>query len=294
MDSQSLPAVNTVAPALPMWRSPLLRSLIRIRSRGRAGAAAADSSTSGSTTAPATTVLKTGKSESGIAEIKRLDANMGAMVARIEDHIAQFHEHVAESFAADAGASSGFTPKDILEHPTIRALVASNNAVGTTDALRAEVTSLTSAIANMRGDDRKRKHDDDTSMYSEDDLLPAVKRVARASDISTTVASAQNGIPPPISHVELTATTVPGSVPDAPPRSRPSRPLEPSTSGPSIGTRTFRARCAASWRASVPEQLFVTAYFPTNVATIQFVIAWEAASHPAGYEKTSVSFASGN
>ncbi|KAJ7725431.1 hypothetical protein DFH07DRAFT_970874 [Mycena maculata] len=38
---------------------------------------------------------------------------------------------------------------------------------------------------------------------------------------------------------------------------------------------------------------FVTAFFPTNVAAIQFVNAW-ASGHPPGFEKTSVSFASGN
>ncbi|KAJ7798921.1 hypothetical protein B0H14DRAFT_3788860 [Mycena olivaceomarginata] len=38
---------------------------------------------------------------------------------------------------------------------------------------------------------------------------------------------------------------------------------------------------------------FVTAFFPTNVAAIQFVNAWEMAP-PQGFEKTSVSFASGN
>jgi hypothetical protein len=37
----------------------------------------------------------------------------------------------------------------------------------------------------------------------------------------------------------------------------------------------------------------VTAFFPNNVAAIQFVNAWEAAP-PPGYEKTSISFASGN
>jgi hypothetical protein len=37
----------------------------------------------------------------------------------------------------------------------------------------------------------------------------------------------------------------------------------------------------------------VEAVFPNNVAAIRFVNAWEAAP-PPGYEKTSVSFASGN
>ncbi|KAJ7710671.1 hypothetical protein B0H17DRAFT_4310 [Mycena rosella] len=38
---------------------------------------------------------------------------------------------------------------------------------------------------------------------------------------------------------------------------------------------------------------FITVYFPTNVSAIQFVDAWSAAPAP-GYEKVSVSFASGN
>ncbi|KAJ6569209.1 hypothetical protein B0H19DRAFT_691907 [Mycena capillaripes] len=288
-----------------------------------------------STTAPATTVLKTapaGKSESGIAGIKRLDANMGAMAARIEDHIAQFHEHVADvkddltltrnqlkSFAADAtglGVASGFTAKDMLEHPTIRALVASNNAsVGTIDALRAEVTSLTSAMANMRGDHRKRKHDDDTSMYSEDVFLPAVKRVARVSDIASTVAPAYNDIPtapPPISYVDPTPSAAPGSVPDAPPPVS----AQQTTGAVDIGPINWGKDISGQVRGLIgrmsrgknidadavknvyakrfpKNNKFVTAYFPTNVAAIQFVNAWEAAP-PAGYEKTSVSFASGN
>ena len=151
----------------------------------------------------------------------RLDSTTAAMASRIESHITQFHEHVAEakddlnlvrsqvqSIVADtANVPNGFSAKDMLAHPTIRALIASNNlSVGTIDTMRAEIASRKSTIAEMRAADRKRKHEDDTTMYSEDVFLPTVKRVAHTHDIQTTVTSAHNDVPAapaPISYVDL-------------------------------------------------------------------------------------------
>ncbi|KAJ6577963.1 hypothetical protein B0H19DRAFT_1062526 [Mycena capillaripes] len=280
-----------------------------------------------STTVLATTILKTapaGKSEPGIAGIKHLDANMGAMAAHIEDHIMQFHEHVVDvkadltltcnqlkSFAADAvglAVSSSFTAEDMLEHPIIRALVTSNNAsIGTIDVLCAEVTFLTSPAANMRDDHCKCKHDNNTSMYSEDVFFPAVKQVTHASNITSTVTPAYNNIPtapPPISYVDPTPSAAPGSIPDAPPpistqRTTGAVDIRPINWGKDISGQVHSLigcmSCGKNIDADAVKNVyakcfpknnkFVTTYFPTNVAAIQFVNRWEAAPS-AGYKKT--------
>ncbi|KAJ7908551.1 hypothetical protein B0H13DRAFT_2331321 [Mycena leptocephala] len=290
------------------------------KGKGKTSTTALESSAS----TPAVAALKpapAGKSESAVSGIRRLDSNMAAMASRIESHITQFHEHAAEvkddlnlvrsqvqSVVADtANVPNAFSAKDMLAHPTIRALIASNNS--------------SSTIAEMRTADRKRKHDDDTTIYSEDVFLPAVKRVAHTHDIQTTVTSVQNDVPAapaPISYVDLTANAgpvhvVPGAVPDAP---APISAAQHNAAGVDIGpigwgkdisgqVRGLIARMPrgknidtdavkAVYAKRFPKNnKFVTAFFPTNVAAIQFVNAWEAAP-PAGYEKTSVSFASGN
>ncbi|KAJ6567861.1 hypothetical protein B0H10DRAFT_2110147 [Mycena sp. CBHHK59/15] len=265
------------------------------KAKPKPGAAPADSSASANTTAPSAALkpAPAGKSESGVAGIKRLDANMSAMASRIENHITQHYEHIAElkddlsltrnqlkTVVADAtglGVSGGFSAKDMLEHPTMRAIIASNNAsVGMIEELRAAVSSLTSTIADMRS--TKRKHDDDTFMYSEDVFLPAVKRVARASDIPTTVAPSAGGVDiGPINWGKDISGQVRGLI------ARMSR-------GKNIDAEAVKNVYAKRFPKN---NKFVTAYFPTNVAAIQFVTAWEAAP-PPGYERTSVSFASGN
>ncbi|KAJ7849264.1 hypothetical protein B0H14DRAFT_2582629 [Mycena olivaceomarginata] len=91
-----------------------------------------------------TTALKTapsGKSEAAAAGIKCLDANIGTMSARIEGHIADAEDKYSHTTAhlkklADDIVAAGhgpattgtFTVKDMLAHPTFRALLDANNA----------------------------------------------------------------------------------------------------------------------------------------------------------------------
>ncbi|KAJ7328353.1 hypothetical protein DFH08DRAFT_1084492 [Mycena albidolilacea] len=114
--------------------------------------------------------------------------------------------------------------------------------------------------------------------------------------------------PPPVSYVDLTSA---GAVPEVPP------PVSATqNAGVDIGpigwskdisgqVRGLIARMkhgntidAEAVKALYAKRFpknnkFVTAFFPTNVAAIQFINAWEVAP-PPGYEKTPVSFASGN
>ncbi|KAK7037983.1 hypothetical protein R3P38DRAFT_3391393 [Favolaschia claudopus] len=262
--------------------------------------------------------------------IRRLDSNMAAVASRLEDHISKHGESLArvdgdltslrdqvKNVVSDKGTSlPSFTAQDMLLHPTIKALIASNNqSVNTIESLRAEVAALHAA---MHDTDRKRKRDDDTVMYSEDVFLPAVKRVRDNHEIretANTVVAASAGIPAapqPLSYIDLTGAgpSNVGTAPEAPP------PVPANNaSGVDIGPIGWGKDISGQVRALIARMKrghaidadavknlyakrfpknnkFVTAFFPTNVAAIQFVNAWEAAP-PAGYEKTSVSF-SGN
>ncbi|KAK6981055.1 hypothetical protein R3P38DRAFT_2579139, partial [Favolaschia claudopus] len=274
-----------------------------------------------------------GKAEAAASGVRRLDSNMGAVASRLEDHISKHGESLArvdsdlaslrdhvKKIVSDKGTPlSSFTAQDMLGHPTIQALIASNNqSVKTIESLRAEVAALHAAVHD--GDrNGKRKRDDDTLIYSEDVFLPAVKRVRDNHDIrdtANTVVAASAGIPTapqPLSYIDLTGAgpSNAGIAPDAPP------PVPANnTSGVDIGPIGWGKDISGQVRALIARMKrghtidadavknlyakrfpknnkFVTAYFPTNVAAIQFVNAWEAAP-PAGYERTSISFTSGN
>ncbi|KAF7361577.1 hypothetical protein MSAN_01191700 [Mycena sanguinolenta] len=272
----------------------------------------------------------TGKAEAAASGIRRLDSNMAAVSSRIEHHITDYHDSIArldadlgslrnqvKSVVQDATAPSAtFSANDMLAHPTVRALITSNNqSVSTIEALRTTVANLEATVAVMREADRagKRRHDD-TTMYSEDVLLPAVKRVREGSDLldtAHTVVPASANLPtapPPVPYVDLTSA---GAVPDAPPPVSANQnagvDIGPINWGKDISgqVRGLIARMQrghtidadavkAVYAKRFPKNnKFVTAFFPTNVAAIQFVNAW-ATAPPPGYEKTSVSFASGN
>ncbi|KAJ6506978.1 hypothetical protein C8R45DRAFT_514334 [Mycena sanguinolenta] len=271
-----------------------------------------------------------GKAEAAASGIRRLDSNMGAMASRIEHHITDHQDTIArldtelasvrnhlKSVAQDTTApSSTFTAKDMLAHPTIAALITANNqSVNTIESLRSTLANLQAKVAVMHEADRKRKHDDST-IYSEDVFLPAVKRVREGVDLldtANTVAPANTSFPtapPPVSYVDLTSAG-PGTVPDAPP------PVSATqTTGVDIGPINWGKDISGQVRGLIARMQrgntidadaikavyakrfpknnkFVTAFFPTNVTAIQFVNAW-AAAPPPGYERTSVSFASGN
>ncbi|KAJ7837575.1 hypothetical protein B0H14DRAFT_3702551 [Mycena olivaceomarginata] len=150
-------------------------------------------------TPSSTATLKTapsGKSEAAAAGIKRLDANMGAMSACIEGHIADTedkHSHttahlkkLADDIAA-AGhgpATTGtFTVNDMLAHPTFRALLDANNAsVDAISTMRGEIRSLRSIVDASQVSAAKRKRNaDDTPVHSNDVFLPAVKRITAST-----------------------------------------------------------------------------------------------------------------
>ncbi|KAK7051965.1 hypothetical protein R3P38DRAFT_1631920 [Favolaschia claudopus] len=263
--------------------------------------------------------------------IRRLDANMAALASRLEHHISGHGESLArldgdistlrdqvKTVVSDKGTPlASFTAQDMLVHPTIQALIASNNqSVNTLESLRAEVATLHAAIHDA---DRKRKRDDDSVMYSEDVFLPAVKRVRDNQHIresaNTVVSSAAAfpAAPPPLSFIDLTGAgpSNAGAAPEAP------APIPANNvAGVDIGPIAWGKDISGQVRALIARMKrghtidadavknlyakrfpknnkFVTAYFPTNVAAIQFVNAWEAAP-PAGYERTSICFASGN
>jgi hypothetical protein len=203
----------------------------------------------------------------------------------------------------------------MLAHPTLLALIGSNNqTVSTIDSLRSAVADLQATVTVLREADRKRKRDDDTTMYSEDLLLPAVKRVREgphSHEPAHTLMAASASVPAapaPVSYVDLTSA---GAVPDAPPPVSATQhagvDIGPISWGKDISGQVrgliARMKRGNSIDAEAVKALyakrfpknnkFVTAFFPTNVAAIQFVNAWEMAP-PQGFEKTSVSFASGN
>lgn len=258
---------------------------------------------------------------------------MGAISARVEayihdndEKITLIYDHIkmlANDLAAAGlgNATGGFSAKDMLEHPTLRALVTSNNAsVESIQALNAEVLSVRAELAAIRGEAAKRKRDtDEDPAYSADVLLPAVKRVqpttlVPANSLPPVALRApptgQHDVPaapPATSYVDLTSAAVPEAPPPISAQQNAGVDIGPIAWGKDISgqARGLIARMPRGntidtdavktlYAKRFPKNnKFITAYFPTNVTAIQFVNAWAAAPAP-GYEKTSVSFASGN
>ncbi|KAJ7087499.1 hypothetical protein C8R44DRAFT_893201 [Mycena epipterygia] len=320
-----------------------------------AGATSTSTSTQAPASAPAATSvpastpvqnLKTpGKAESAAAGVKRLDSNMGALASHLEDHIDQCQHDMTltrgqvktmaqDMGAAGMGTSNSFTARDMLDHPTFRALLdANNSSVSTIEELRTEIASL---HAKFEAADHKRKREHhDTVMYSEDVFLPAVKRVQTTAASATTLLQANTlppvalaappasvsaptnyydvpTAPPPTSYVDLTGAGA-SSIPEAPPAVPANK---NNGTGVDVGPVAWGKDISGQVRGLIARMprgntidsdavrelyakrfhknnRFITVYFPTNVTAIQFVNAWAAAPAP-GYEKVSVSFASGN
>ncbi|KAJ7203275.1 hypothetical protein GGX14DRAFT_570160 [Mycena pura] len=125
------------------------------------------------------------------------------MSARIEGHIADAEDKYSHTTAhlkklADDIVAAGhgpatmgaFTVKDMLAHPTFRALLDANNAsVDAISTMRGEIRSLRSIVDADQASAAKRKRDaDDTPARSDDIFLPAVKRITA----STIVPQAAN------------------------------------------------------------------------------------------------------
>jgi hypothetical protein len=284
-----------------------------------------------------------GKAEAAAAGIRRVDNNIGALASRLEDLVTRTEVRAVETqadiesvrtqvttFANDlagstlsAPAGPSFGANDMLAHPTVRALIQSNNAtVGTIETLRQEVATLRTEILSLHESTKRKRQTDDGA---DNVFLPAVKRI---SPHATTVVG-----PSPLPPVALVASlydqdlpaappalsyddAAPGSVPEAPPPIAAASSSANSSSAVDIGPMLWgkdisgqvRGLVARMARASTIDadavrklyakrfpknNRFITAFFPTNVAAIQFVNAW-AAAPPAGYEKVSVSFSSGN
>ncbi|KAJ6465243.1 hypothetical protein DFH09DRAFT_1381965 [Mycena vulgaris] len=273
-----------------------------------------------------------GKAEVAAAGIKRLDANMGAMASRVEDYISTNDDKISyveahlKKLADDVAGSAlvnppaaGLTASDIVAHPTVRALISANNSsVDIIDALRKDISSLQAEVTSLRSEGAKRKRDaDDSPTHSDDVFLPAVKRVT-----PSTVVTAN-----PLPAVALVASTYPTEaysydVPAAPPAAPAAGAAPPPAIAAHQNTAVdvgpigwgkdisgqVRALIARLPRANTidPEAVkslhakrfpknnrFVTVFFPSNIAAIQFVNAWAAAPAP-GFEKVSVSFGTGN
>ncbi|KAJ7146003.1 hypothetical protein C8R44DRAFT_863823 [Mycena epipterygia] len=299
----------------------------------------APTSAPASTSVPASTPvqnLKTpGKAESAAAGVKRLDSNMGALASRLEDHIDQCHHDMTltrgqvktmaqDMGTAGLGASNTFTARDMLDHPTFRALLdANNSSVSTIEELCTEIASL---HAKFKAADHKRKREHhDTVMYSEDVFLPTVKRVQTTAASTTTLVQA-NTLPPvalaappasvsaPTNYYDVpTAPPPTSSIPEAPPAVPANKNngtgvdvgpvawgkdisgqvhglIACMPRGNTINSDTVRELYTKRFHKN---NRFITVYFPTNITAIQFVNAWATAPAP-GYEKVSVSFASGN
>jgi hypothetical protein len=128
--------------------------------------------------------------------IKRLDANIGAMSARIKGHIANAEDKYSHTTAhlkklADDIIAAGhgpattgtFTVKDMLAHLTFRTLLDANNvSVDAISTMRGEIRSLRSIVDAGQVSAAKCKRDaDDTPVHSDDVFLPAVKCITAST-----------------------------------------------------------------------------------------------------------------
>ncbi|KAJ7705563.1 hypothetical protein B0H17DRAFT_1193222 [Mycena rosella] len=193
---------------------------------------------------------------------------------------------------------------------------ANNSSVDIIDGLRAETASLRAEVTELHAAKRKRDVGE-APTYSDDVFLPAVKRIS-----PSTVVTA-NPLPP----VALVAHTYPTDIPTAPPAAGshydaapgfvPKAPPAVSAhqnTAVEIGPMQWDKDISGQVRALIGRMArgstidadavkslhakrfaknnrFITVFFPTNIAAIQFVNGWAAAPAP-GFERVSVSFAS--